>query len=148
MLLVTFISTGNFLIIIIKVYISILSISILTLIEKNNKIAAEMEVSQLIHTNLPLRLLSQIDDYVRDDPYGKRNDSRSSAVRELLTVGLWFAKKRHEFEAAFKNPELMEELQTQLHEGGLVDYIQRMKWQEFQVVWSIFKTEAKSRKMS
>jgi len=119
------------------------------LVKGNREIAQEMEdATQLVHTQLSMRLLSEIDDYVREDPYGKRNDSRSSAIRELLTIGLWFAKKREEFEAVFKNPELMEELQSQLHEGGLVDYIQRMKWQEFQVVWSIFKTEAKSRKMS
>jgi len=42
----------------------------------------------------------------------------------------------------------MEELQSQLNEGGLVDYVQHMTWQQFQVVWSIFKTEAKSRKMT
>lgn len=102
---------------------------------------------QLVHVNLPLRQITEIDEYVENDPYGKVNDSRTSAIKELLTIGLWFAKKREEFEAIFKNPELMEELQSQLSEGGLVDYVQRMKWQEFQVVWSIFKTEAKARKM-
>jgi Arc/MetJ-type ribon-helix-helix transcriptional regulator len=106
------------------------------------------DATQMVHVSLPLRLLSKIDDYVENDDYGKANNSRSSAIRELLTVGLWFASRRKEFEAIFKNPELMEELQSQLSEGGLVDYVQRMKWQEFQVVWSIFKTEAKSRKMS
>lgn len=105
------------------------------------------EAKQLVHASLPMKLLTQIDDYVENDPYGKHNDSRTSALKELLTIGLWFAKKREEFEVIFKNPELMEELQSQLNEGGLVDYVQRMKWQEFQVVWSIFKTEAKSRKM-
>jgi hypothetical protein len=119
------------------------------MVKENREIALEIEeASQMVHLSLSLGLLGRLDDYVRDDPYGRRNNSRSSAIRELLTIGLWFAKKRDEFEAVFKNPELMEELQTQLHQGGLVDYVQRMKWQEFQVVWSIFKTEAKSRKMS
>lgn len=104
-------------------------------------------VKQLIHLQLPLRLITEIDDYVENNVYGKTNESRTSAIKELLTVGLWFAKKRDEFETIFKNPELMEELQGQLSEGGLVDYVQRMKWQEFQVVWSIFKTEARARKM-
>lgn len=128
-----------------KVYKYILNIDILTLIKE---ITEFENAVQMIHLNLPLKLVSQIDNYVQNSPYGKTNNSRTSAIKELLIIGLWFADKRDEFEAAFKNPELMEELQSQLHEGGLVDYVQRMNWQEFQVVWSIFKTEAKTRKMN
>ncbi len=115
---------------------------------ENNEILQQLaDATQAIHVTLPLRLVTKIDDYVENDPYGKANNSRSAAIRELLTVGVWFATRRKEFETIFKSPELMEELQTQLDEGGLVDYVQRMNWQQFQVVWSIFKTEAKSRKI-
>lgn len=116
-------------------------------IEKKEILEQLADATQMVHVSLPLRLVTKIDDYVENDDYGKANNSRSSAIRELLTVGLWFATRRKEFEVIFKNPELMEELQSQLNEGGLVDYVQRMNWQQFQVVWSIFKTEAKSRKM-
>ena len=102
---------------------------------------------QPIHVTLPLRLVTKIDDYVENDPYGKANDSRTAAIRELLTIGLWFASRRKEFENVFKNPELMEEIESQLSEGGLVDYAQRMSWKQFQIIWSIFKNEAKTRKM-
>ena len=116
--------------------------------KENKKIAVEIEVAkQLVHASLPMKLVLQIDDYVENDPYGKHNDSRTAAMTELLKIGLWFAKKRKEFETIFKSPELMEELTSQLSEGGLVDYAERMKWDEFQIVWSIFRNEAKDRKM-
>lgn len=105
------------------------------------------QAKQMLHISLPMQLISSIDDYIVNDNYGKIHNSRTSATEELLKIGLWFAKKRDEFETIFKNPELMEELQSQLHEGGLVDFVQHMNWQQFQVVWSIFKTEAKDRKM-
>jgi len=102
------------------------------------------EIKQLIHVNLPIGLISRVDKYVEENIV---HESRSSAVRELLKIGLWFAYKKKEFETIFKNPELMEELGTQLDEGGLVDYVQRMNLREFRVVYSIFENEAKTRKL-
>jgi len=115
--------------------------------EKDEILEQLADATQMIHASLPLRLVTKIDDYVENDPIGKANNSRTAAIRELLTVGLWFATRRKEFEDIFKNPELMEEIQSQLSEGGLVDYVERMNWKQFQVVWSIFKTEAKARKL-
>lgn len=100
------------------------------------------DLTQLVHFNLPLEILDDIDQYVKT--YNK--DSRVSAVKDLLRVGIWFANKKHEFETIFNNPHLMDEITGQLKEGGLVDFVQRMDAYQFQVVWSIFKTEARARK--
>lgn len=105
----------------------------------------EDEIKQLIHVNLPIGLTQQIDEYVSKNSV---HDSRSSAMRELLKIGLWFANRKKEFEVIFNNPELMEELGSQYNEGGLVDYAQRMNTREFSIVYSIFKNEAKTRKLS
>ena len=98
---------------------------------------------QLVSMQLPVKLLVRVDDFVENNGF----ESRTSAFKELVTVGLFLSEKKKEFEAIFKNPELMDELNTQLKEGGLVDFVQRMKWDEFQVVWSIMKNEAKDRKL-
>lgn len=118
-----------------------------TKIEKQISLSAVEGMTKGVMTNLPVTLLMEIEDYQENDIYGKRHSNRTAAMIELIKIGLWFSKKRNDFEIIFKNPELMEELSTQLHEGGLVDFAQRMNWEEFQVVWSIFKTEAKARKM-
>lgn len=110
-------------------------------------LAAVEGMTKPLLINMPVTLIMDVDDYQENDIYGKQHVSRTAAVIELLKIGLWFSKKRNDFEVIFKNPELMEELSSQLHEGGLVDFAQRMNWEEFQVVWSIFKTEAKARKM-
>lgn len=102
---------------------------------------------QLVSMHLPISLLVKIDDFIENDPYGKRHNSRTSAFKELLAVGLWFSKRRQEFEKIFKSPELMNELSSQLKEGGLVDFVEHMNFEEFQIVWSIFKNEAKDRKL-
>jgi len=98
---------------------------------------------QLVSMQLPLSVLVRIDDFADKNNY----NSRTSTVIELLKVGLFISEKKKEFETIFKNPELMDELNTQLKEGGLVDFVQRMKWEEFQVVWSIMKNEARDRKI-
>ena len=84
----------------------------------------------MIHLSLPMGLLIRLDKFVTSNKFGRYN-SRVSAIIDLLNVGLWFTERKEQFEAIFKNPELMEELASQLHEGGLVDYVQRMNWQEF-----------------
>ena len=98
---------------------------------------------QMITMQLPISLLLRVDSFAEKENY----ESRTSAFKELLNVGLFISERRKEFETIFKNPELMDELNTQLREGGLVDFVQRMKWDEFQVVWSIMKNEAKDRKL-
>jgi len=105
------------------------------------------DLTQMVHVNIPYRILGNMDEYITNDKHGRRHESRSSAIRELLAIGLWFAKRRDEFETIFNNPELMDEINSQLKEGGLVDYVQRMNFEQFLIVWQIFKTEAKSRKM-
>lgn len=102
------------------------------------------DLTQLVHFSLPLEILDDIDQYAKEN----NRVSRVAAVKDLLKVGIWFAKKKHEFETIFHNPHLMDEITGQLKEGGLVDFVQRMDTNQFQVIWSIFKTEARARKFN
>lgn len=105
------------------------------------------EMTKLVSMNLPIETILRIEEYQKNDLYGRHLNSRTAAVIDLIKVGLWFSTKRKEFESIINNPEVMEELKTQLNEGGLVDYVQRVKTDEFLILWSIFKTEAKARKI-
>lgn len=99
------------------------------------------DLTQMVHFNLPLDILDEVDEYVKET----NKHSRVEAVRDLLRAGLWIAKKKDELEKIFRNPHLMDEITGQLKEGGLVDFVQHMDASQFLVVWSIFKTEARAR---
>ena len=97
----------------------------------------ELVPSHTLCHKIPYSLLIKIDHYVGH----ARKHSRTEAINELLELALFIAENMKRIQ----DPELMSEIHSQLKEGGLVDYVQKLTPKDFEVIHSIFEVEHKSR---
>lgn len=96
------------------------------------------KISKLVHLNLPLTLILQIDEYKEHS--GK--ESRTGVIVELIKVGLILQKHKRRLQ----DPIIRQELQNHYTEGSLVDFVSTMSPRDFELFNSILDDESKLRR--
>lgn len=99
----------------------------------------EEDAETVIYQRLPISVHKQLVEFMNTHRYRSRNE----AINDLLSIGMIVCSNIHKI----KDPELVEEIKQQLKEGGLVDYVSKLNPKEFEIIWSIIRTEAKIRKV-
>lgn len=95
------------------------------------------KLSKLVHINLPISLILQIDEYKQNS--GK--ESRTGAIIELIKVGLILQKHK----TKLQDPLIKQELQSHYAEGSLVDFVTTMTPRDFELFASIMEDEKRLR---
>lgn len=100
------------------------------------------DLKKHLHISLGLEYLAIIDDYRENNP-----DCRSTtdAITKLIKSGYILWKNKDKIAEMSEDSELLAELKSQYHEGGLVDFAQKMSPKQFEIFYSIMNNENKSR---
>lgn len=91
----------------------------------------------VFYHRIPVDLYSKIVGFINEKNY----TSRTKAINDLLTIALIVVTNIKKIQ----DPEMVSEIRAQLHEGGLVKYVQSLNPHQLEVVWSIVDTEMKDR---
>jgi metal-responsive CopG/Arc/MetJ family transcriptional regulator len=90
-----------------------------------------------LHLKLPMKLVKKLDRFCEQ----YRRDSRAEGIRSLLDIALLCVDNWQKIQS----PEIVEELHRQFKEGSIVDDIQKMDRKQFEILYSVFQTEHKTR---
>ncbi len=90
-----------------------------------------------MHLKIPIRFLKKIDRFCEQ----YRRESRAEGIRSLIDIALLCVDNWQKI----KNPEIVDEMHKQFEEGTIVDDIQKMDRKQFDILFSIFTTEHKTR---
>jgi hypothetical protein len=99
--------------------------------------AQDYEGSWECHLRIPMNIVKKLDRFCEQ----YRRNSRNEGIRSLLDISLLCVENWQKIQ----NPELVDELHRQFQEGTIVDDIQKMDRKQFEVLYSIFNDERKSR---
>lgn len=100
-------------------------------------ILKDKEVGETVMQRIPYRNLVRIEEVKKKEKFRSRTD----VVNALLEIGLLCFEKKD----LLQDPELKYEIYNQLKEGGLVDYFRTLTPTDFNIIWSLARTEAKAR---
>lgn len=100
----------------------------------------EMEVGDLgriVQQRIPYRLLLRLEQIENKEKFSNRTDT----INAVLEIGLF----AYEHKEVLEDPHMKEEIMNQLKEGGLVDFFRTLSPTDFNVIWQLARTEARSR---
>lgn len=105
---------------------------------RNQKLGIhESTADTVLYHRIPIELYEKIVAFINEREYR----TRTAAINDLLHTGLTVANNMNKIQ----DPELVSEIRAQLHEGGLVHYVETLNPHQLEVIWSIVDNEVRDR---
>lgn len=101
------------------------------------RVPSDHEGTTEVYQRFPVGEFNEIIDFMEKHRYRSRNQ----AINDLIQIALIVVDKKEKI----GDPKLVAEIKALLHEGGLVDFFERMNPKDFEIIWSIAFNEAKIR---